>query len=313
MMREKFTKKNIIIIVAVVVILSVCGIAGVLISKSETKKNEETKLTKIEFPEYMGPINVTDYEDNIDYSNIANQEINNQYLKIERTNDDKVINKIISIVGFDSIEKEKNGDFEIMRKGDALLRIYKDGSIMYTSSDRNTDEIMISDEECIQMAEKFLKENEIIDDSYQCSGVGYDLFSSMDDLENERKISKTVYFKYTYEGVEVYGTSINLTYNSKGEITGLYVLSSMKTEKVDYKTTITAKDAVERAKNHEGTIRIPDECNKVVLEKIEMIYWEELNIVSDNYTLQPVYKITGTAYNNGIEVGDYIAYESALY
>ncbi len=307
-------KKNIIVIVAIVVVLCICGIIGLFISKSDTEKKKDIILTEIEFPQYMGMISGVQFEDKIDYSAIANEEINNQYFGVERKINNEIINNIISIFKLEDAGKYEYEECDFLRLGKAEMKIYKNGSFRYSNFSINEEEIKFSDEECIEMAEKFLKENKIIDDSYQSEGVGFELYSSMDKPEDEKKISKTVYFKHTFDGIEMYGSvPVYITFNSEGEVTELYALSGMRTEKVEHKSGIEAKDAVERAEKLEGMLSLPEESDKVVLEKIELIYWEDYDIMETNETLQPVYKITGTAYKDGIKAGEFTAYESALY
>lgn len=309
---KKLKKKGILVII-LVAILCISGIISVSLLKQE-KKDNQVSLVKIDFPAYGGELPSVVFEDEINYSEISNETLNDEYLKLERKKDDQVVNKLILMLGFENVEKEIVEDYEFMQKDRAQMKIYNDGTVLYTNSDRGMEEIPFSDEECIEMAKLVLIDNDIISNNYQCGGVGYYLYGSMDDLGNEKKIAKTVRFEHAIDDIDIYGTTpVFITFDSEGEIIELYVSSGRITEKVECNSDITVEKAVERAINYEGMIDVPDECDKVILKEIEMVYWEDSSIGSENDTIQPIYKIMGTAYKDNVEVGNFIAYESALY
>ncbi len=305
-------KKVSLLVFTVIVVMLVSFF--VLKGKSSTDEiGRDNTLPKIEFPEYGGDLPEVTYEDNIDYKKIENEEVLNQYYQIERGKNQKNIDSVKKAFNLDKVKSASDGDCEVIKGDDSEMRVYEDGAISYYDFTRGTDEIKIDDANCINIAQEFLKENDIVNSDYECRGVGYDVVETLDGSGKKEIVSKTVYYERSVDNVDINGNSpMFMTIDSEGEIVELYMASGEIGDKISYEAEVTVEEAVEKAMNYEGMIDVPDEYDSVTLEKVEVIYWEDSAIGTTNDTLQPIYKISGKAYMDNVEVGEFIAYETAL-
>lgn len=104
-----------------------------------------------------------------------------------------------------------------------------------------------------------------------------------------------------------------ITYVNDGDIKTFYNGFKTIKSKISLKedNMISFKDAMSECEKLNGMIDMPENTDEVRIDKAEYVYWEDSAPGSGNNTIQPVYKISGKAYENGKECGDFVAYEAA--
>lgn len=178
----------------------------------------------------------------------------------------------------------------------------------------NTAEVTITDQNCRLLAEQFIEESGINISDYIFSKIGYDILTELDS-NKELVVTKTVYFTKQIDNLDIYGNTIfYISIVNDGTISTVYSSSTDIENKyeVDEKNIVNLDEAIEKAKNLEGSIEFPEESDRIILEKVEVAYWEDSSPGSDNYTIQPVYLIKGTAYSDNNVVGEAQFIEAAL-
>ncbi len=313
----KNRKIKIFILISIVVIVAV-GILGIYkinhISGRKNIEKESVIIPEIEFPVSMGEINdELVFENKIDEKNIKNIDIIDEVLLVSDTQSEKECEKVKAAFNMQSIDTTKTEDAEIYRTDDSTLLLYNNGSYMYRSNNKEDKAINLSDDSCIEIAESFLKENRLLPDEFSYSGIGYDTLTDLSHPEDEIIIAKQVYFCRNIDNIEVDGNSkIYVSIDGNGEISEAYSAYQNVDKKVPVNEVIGLEEAVDKVLDLKGFIAVEENADKVVLENVEIIYWEDSAEFSTNSTIQPVYKITGKSYQGETIIGEFEAIESAV-
>ncbi len=304
-------KKKIIILVGSLVLIVCC----ILLVKHFLidNKDEGSPIVQITFPQYAGVYNENlefVFEDNYD---IENEEILHKAYTTNNKDIDKMIKKIRKRYDVSDSEKEM-GDFIRIGEGDRYVTKYGENAVQYTNSTVGGSEVTLSDDKCVSIAEEELKKLDLLVKGMEYSGVGYD--EETDLQTNESKIiGKTVYFSRELDGVAVKGNStISVSIVGEGDIKSVYYACGAisKEYKIADENIISLDEAIEACKNFEGYVVVPDNADKVVVESVECVYWEDSAPGSENKTIQPVYRFVGKAYCGDEYCGEFVAIESAL-
>lgn len=313
----KNRKIKIFILISMVAIVAV-GILGIyIINNVSDKKNNQKKsviIPEIEFPVSMGGANdELIFENKIDEKNIKNKDIIDEVLIVSNTQLEKKREEVKKAFDMQSIDITETEDAEIYRTEDSTLLLYNNGSYMYRSNNKEDKEINLSDDSCIEIAENFLKENGLLPDEFSSSGIGYDTLTDLSHPEDEIIIAKQIYFSRNIDNIEVDGNSkIYVSIDSNGEISEAYSAYRDVDDRVSVNEVIELGEAVDKVLNSKGFIAVEENADKVVLENVEIIYWEDSAEFSTNSTIQPVYKITGKSYQGENIIGEFEAIESAV-
>lgn len=202
------------------------------------------------------------------------------------------------------------------QKKDKNLKIYSNGSIDYTynkENESNKKEMKISDKECRKKAEEILLSNNILDDSCEYSDTGNTVIEEIGAEGSEKIISKEVYFTRKIDNEEVNGSRMAVvSIDADGDILQVSRNFSTIEKKIKPNKIIAKEDAIEKAKKLEGMIYMDEKTNKVVIESVEVVYWEDSSFYNECNTIQSVYKINGKSYENNNLIGDFVAYEQAV-
>lgn len=202
------------------------------------------------------------------------------------------------------------------QKKDKNLKIYSNGSIDYTynkENESNKKEMKISDKECRKKAEEILFSNNILDDSCEYSDIGSTVIEEIGAEGSEKIISKEVYFTRKIDNEEVNGSRMAVvSIDADGDILQVSRNFSTIEKKIKPNKIIAKEDAIEKAKKLEGMIYMDEKTNKVVIESVEVVYWEDSSFYNECNTIQSVYKINGKSYENNNLIGDFVAYEQAV-
>lgn len=308
-------KKRLFLMVTMVIVLVVVGF-----SFSISKKNfsDEDEIVEIYFPEYAGELDENlEIVNNIDFTKIKNVEYLKEYYKVKTINNEKEICKQFKMNQKDKVDlnTKKSDGVTIIKDGKKKLKLYDNGAFYYKKENAKNKRVDLSDDECMQIAENFLEESELKLQDFEYSGVGYDILTDLENESQEVVVAKNIYYSRTLNELDVYGNSkIMISVTADGEISEVYssygdINEQIKTKK---KNIVPIEVAVDKAINMQGFIDCPLESKKIVLESVEIVYWEDSVPESDNNTIQPVYKIIGSAYEEGKYIGEVSIIEAAL-
>ncbi len=206
----------------------------------------------------------------------------------------------------------------VYKKEDKNIKIYANGSFDYTYDKKNVNnnkkEMKISDKECRKKAEEFMFSNNILDDSCVYSDMGNTVIEEIGVEGSETIISKEVYFTRKINNKKVKGSrAAVVSIDADGDILQISTNYSSVEKKIKPNRIITIEEAIENAKKLEGMICMDEKTNKVVIESVEVVYWEDSSFDSKCNTIQPVYKINGKSYENNNYLGKFVAYEQAVH
>ena len=281
-----------------------------------TLKNDNTTnnlpLVDIEFPLYAGEydekIQFIESE-HIDTTNIQNTDSFYTINKIDET----IIRKLVSKSGMNFNKKTStNGDISQWSNDDQSIIQYGDTSVKYKDASVKKSEFHVSDAECKELSDALLSELDCENLVY--SGIGYDTVTDL-QTQAETIIAKTVYYNRVLNGKTIEGTSsAYVTIAGDGEIETFFcgMREIEKEYEVEDENIISVEEAIQNCKEFKGYIEMPEDTVRVEITKVETAYWEDSSPNSRNNTIQPIYKITGKAYNENGECSDFTALESAL-
>lgn len=306
-------KRSLIIVINI--LLSVVLVCTSMRFREDEKK--ELPLVKIDFPKYAGDIaEDLKFEVKIDDNYRAkNDSILDKFYIID-DNYENIIQRIEMICGIES-EMVKKDNLMIKGNKEKNIKCYGSTAFLYSDNSCNNDvigEMKVDDDTCKAIAKMELEKLELYDETIECYGVGYDIQTDLQTGE-EIIISKTVYYDRKINNIEVEGNAkIAVTLNSDSDVKSIYY--SLRNPSYEYnvkKENIRKiSEAIEDCKKLEGYIEMPEGVNKILLDDVECVYWEDSAPNSSNNTLQPVYKFTGKAYTDGVYVGEFVAIETAL-
>lgn len=310
-------KKGITSLVIIVILCgTVIGIVNVL--KTDENSNDVAYVSdKIDIPQIQFPQSGGEISDSIKYENhinrVENAEIGGKVIftsnELVQERHTKAI-KAFSMTGSPTTDA---GNVITFENEDGILELYENGGFFYQKSNSDMKKLTFTDKECIDIAQEFLVENALLANDFVYSGVGFDTFTDMQNPENSYVIEKQIYFERLIGGTVVDGNSrIFISIDGNGEIASAYSSYQDIDKYQDANEVVELSEAIDAISKQEGLIAVDEEANRVSLEKAELIYWEDSGLYSENNTIQPVYRITGTAYIDDDVVGEFVAIESAV-
>ena len=298
----------------VAVLLSVCAVFFVFYEKGG---EEESGIPKISFPERAGG---NDYKfevsNNIDEDKIKeiekDEEIEQYYVVNESVNE-SVIDNICKKFDVEKLKENRiNGAITYGEKN--KLRVDDNGSLEYYSLNKNDlRELTLNETECRQLADKIMNEIGVDMEEYKYFGTIQGTGYNVDTPEEKFVISKEVVYVRNLNNQEVYGDSkISICFTDEGTVQSISVNSRQIEEEEKTGEVRTVDDALESLEEFDGFIDVPDGTSKVVVEDVNIAYWEDTDITNENNTIQPVYEFTGIAYDGEKRIGTFTALEQIL-
>lgn len=272
------------------------------------------KFEKIDFPQFAGYVDhELKFEDKSNKSNVKNADIAKHVYVVKEEISKKKSDHIKQVFDMVNFESKKDDVQEVITGNDKVLTIYKNGTYHYKNKITKTDKVKITDEECKKIALDFLETNDLMPEYFEYAGTGYDILTPMDNPQDETIIAKSIYFRRSLNGVDVKGNSkIYVTVVNDGAIRDVYSSYREIEDEILINDVVSPFEAIEKAKNFDGMVAIDEKANKVKITEVEMIFWEDSAPLSENATIQPVYKVTGKCFLCNEEIGDFEAIVSAL-
>lgn len=281
-------------------------------------KSENYKFDTIDFPQFAGYISSDlKFEDETNKSQIKNEKnIQHVFIAEELISNDRR-KKIKIAFKMDDNTSYKDNLRETVTRDNAQLVIYDNGTFQYDKGSNKEDKVMVSDAKSKEIAKKFLEDKQLIPKDFEYSGIGYDILSvedgSKNGPQNKTVISKNVYFKRKVDNSFVEGTSqIYVSIVGNGEVETVYSSYWEKSEEVKVEDNISIDDVIKKIEKLDGCIAISEEADKVVLTDIEVVYWEDSAPFSENYSIQPIYKVSGSCYNKNNKIDSFEALVTGL-
>lgn len=197
------------------------------------------------------------------------------------------------------VDKGSNQKSGVSYEADgAVLFISNTGTLNYSKAGDLSKAVPYSDDDVKKMAQEFLK-----NDLFDLSGFEMEEEVQHGIASDAAKLitSKSVIFNRTLNNLRVYGNSkIIVSYGSEG-LSGFNYVFNDTGETVDYKPigvkealakllTVDSMQSFGRQKNQGNAI-----INHVLVDQVEMIYWEDAASNSNMFHIQPCYFFSGTA------------------
>lgn len=301
--------------IGIIVVALIVGAFLLLNGKEESNTKKEVKIPTIEFPQYVGAYNGDIIFENNFSGNIKNEGLLEKAFVLKNEINEKELNKIADKLSFDSedILREEE-EFILYSKDDKSLMLYSNGTFDYQVK-RITDEdkMTISDDKCREIAEEAIVKSGLAGDDCTYSKIGYTLLEEIGVENSETVLEKQVYFKRKIDNINVSGKNmLVVTIDADGEIISILSNYMSIDDEIEVQQVIPVDEAIEKAKELEGMIEMDEKTDRVEIENVEVVYWEDSSTIYDVNTIQPVYKITGKSYCNGEEIGIFAAYEQAI-
>lgn len=303
------------------------AIVGITVAKFYYDKNEESADTTdtfkyaINFPQFAGHINEDlVINDNIDKNNVRNKEILGTYYVVNDKISDSRKEEIKKSFKMDKVdaktENEGNTTIEVYNKGDEQLTIYDNGTYHYKKNKNRNETKMKSvefeEEVLIEVANEFLKDKDLIPGDFSYNNMGETVIEILSTGE-KKTITKNLYFNREINGIEVEGTSqIVVFINGDGEVEELYSSYREIEEVVVVKENYTVDEMINSLKRLDGTLYINENADEVILEDVEVIYYEDSAPYGDNITIQPIYRVNGSNIEDGAELDKFVGLTSAV-
>lgn len=283
-------------------------------SKEKRNESEPLVIPEIVFPQYAGSsLAGISYENYIKENDIKNYDSVHQVIVVTDDQIKKTKQKAKKAFAMDSATEQSLRDVEVYKTQESTLQLYKNGSYMYRINQRDMHECLLSDEQAIEKATSFLENQGLLPEEFSYSKIGYDKQTNLQNPENEIIVGKQVYFERVIDGLEVKGNSmIYVSIDGSGEIAEVYCAYRDIEQYESVNEVIGLDEAIQSLENQKGLICVDENADKVILENAEIIYWEDADAFSTNNTIQPVYKITGKAYQGSELLGEFQAIESAV-
>ena len=292
--------------------------------KDGAEVSDEGAFSEIIFPEYVAAIDANlPVEDNIKADNLKNENILNSYFTVkEKISDGRksIILKAFSMTDDNMVSKDSCLDIlmKVYRKGNEELDIYENGIFEYRkdTSDK-TDEtvdkdLKIDNHECFRRAEDFLKTKHLLPEGFEPGNIA-DTIEEYANSNEQNVVSKDVIFYRKLNGIDVEGCSkIIVSLNSKGSINHVYSSYREMDKEVKVHNKVSIEEAVRKMIDRQGQVYINEESDKITLDDIEVVYYEDASEVSDNITIQPIYRIKGKCLKDNKEIDKYIGLTHAM-
>jgi|GEM_PF-2166085 len=301
-----------------VAILSIC-LCFVFVATGATdipfNPVKHTSIEKIRFPSPADSTAGQIFE--LNTKNMVNKDVPQVAKAIEIKNkksyDDSDLLAAFNITDYS--KNDKSG-YLIYENNKAELRIYDSGQFLYYSKMNNiltlNEKINLSDEECIKKAREFLEKNQLLNMDVFNISVNDITKTNAANLDDEDTIGKDVYFSRSINGSEVYGISrIIVTIAPNGEISEVRSLYRDTGNSIEAKVK-SIEEAIESVENHDAMIEIEPGVERVDLEKLEIVYWEDSSPKSETQYIQPVYRFIGKGYTSDGEESNFIAITSMI-
>ncbi len=281
------------------------------------------KITRIEFPTIGGnlpeDITFTLSQDIIFSDNItanAQGSTDKIYkLSLQLKNKEERIEKLKKIFKIDTGTKTDMGEVITFQNENSTLDINENGTFSFTRKTTDSSQaVTLSDKECINLAENFLKENNLLPDGFFENGVAYETKTSVNNPKNSTVVKKDIYFNRKVDGKIVYGVSrIIVSVGSNAQINSVY---SLYRDFEESPTPIKIKSfdaAFHDLKQLKGSVRTSDSTKSVEITNVELVYWEDSTPYSKQTHIQPVFHFRGEAIDNkGNKDDTFEAFVSAI-
>ena len=195
------------------------------------------------------------------------------------------------------------------KKGNQELEIYDNGVFTYKRNvNKNEEEkkhVKQSKSECIKIASEFLVSNDILPEEFEYYDTGETIVENLSTNE-KNVVTKDIYFKRKVDGIAVEGdTKIVVSVDGDGLIDSMYSSYREIDKKVKVNNVLSLDDAIKNIIQWNGEIYVNDDADEVTFDEVEVVYYEQSNPLSENTTIQPVYRITGKCWNNDKVIDDY--------
>ncbi len=233
-----------------------------------------------------------------------------------------ILNESIDDSVIDNIQKKyninvdnKNITGEGITYGDInQLTVQNNGCFnFYSNADNTLCEMTLSDEECKRRAGTVINDLGIFMEGYTFSGIIYGTCHDFDHPEDKMVISKEVVFTRGMNNSKVYGNAkVSVQLTGEGTVHSITANYRDIDKTIDIDKVVSVDQAISKLNNYEGFISVPEGTTKIELEDIQISYWEDSANKYDNHTIQPVYELTGKAYDGDRLLGAFTALESVV-
>lgn len=206
---------------------------------------------------------------------------------------------IVSQLGFDTkdytvVESEPNLRWYRAGSGDAeeTLEIDKYGCFLYSTNAADTwFEFPFNDEQTIQLAEDFLSEYALLDDSFAYYSIDNTVILS---AESKKIVAREVNFFQQLDGRDVFGNQqISVEINGNGEVTRVnYSVRNYQSKHTAELISIEA--ALQNLDPTKAYVNVQSLSEELIFEDVVIAYWAQ-NLNYDHVVLQPVYTFSGTS------------------
>lgn len=285
-------------------LLSGTILAGIIITGVYAFGNNN-KITRIDFPTIGGDlpaeINFTldkeiKFSDNRIKLNSSRFTDKAYKLSLKPENKQEKIYKLKKIFNLEKSTKTDMGEVITFMDENTSLDINENGTFSYTKRKTNSKEIYLTDKECINIAENFLKENNLLPDGFFENGVAHETKTSVKDPTDSIIVKKDVYFNRKLNEKTVYGVSrIIVSVGSDSQIDSVYSLYRDFDGKGTSIETKSFEEAFNDLKQLKGTVRTGDNTKSVKIKNVDLVYWEDSTPYSKQTHIQPVYHFKGEA------------------
>ncbi|MBQ4068048.1 MAG: hypothetical protein IJC76_02235 [Lachnospiraceae bacterium] len=224
--------------------------------------------------------------------------------------------RLCKTFGLDNKKGNRNEDDKsyIYEADDVRLKIYDNGTYLYEINKYGEDMVTVSDKEAIEIAEKFLKNNNLLPEDFEYCGISRDIVQGGKD-NKEVEVAKIIYFSRFINGEQVDGNSqVYVMLINDGEINQVYssFIKNQKKKKVNDNFFIDINEGVENLVNPNNFLDIDESADEISVENIEIEYWEDSSPYSEDNYIQPIYRITGNEYSEGKNIGEFEILTQAL-
>ncbi len=299
-------KKNIKKIIKVLISMLILGIATVWVVHWKENAKGETMVRNfapIDFPKTGNEAYYDFYvENNIQTEQLVkvidDKKLDTVYVVSTNVDENVISNICKSLEVRESIEK-RNDSFVTYGTLDNTLTIFSDGKIYYEQSDisKLNEEYILSDEKCIKVAEKFIKENDLEKYNLKLFSIDRTFSNDLDKPDEKIVVEKLLVYTRCIGEEHIYGESqLILSVSNTGKVNKMYMCINEIEEECSIKNQKQVLEAIEKIKDYEGFISVPEQSKKVVIDNVEIKYWEDTNSDNTEATIQPVYEFTGKSY-----------------
>ena len=301
----------------IIAILCLCISVTIILIKIYQNNNNAFNVPQIQFPASANASNYTFVTENHlktdQVKEISEDDSLRKVYILNESIDDSVINNIQK--KFNINVDNKNITSEGITYGDInQLTVQNNGCLnFYSNADNALCEMTLSDEECKRRAGAIINDLGIFMEGYTFNGIIYGTCHDFDHPEDKIVISKEVVFTRGMDNSKVFGNSkVSVQLTGEGTVHSITANYRDIDKTIDIDKVVSVDQAISKLNNYEGFISVPEGTTKVELEDIQISYWEDSSEQYDNNTIQPVYELTGKAYNGNQLLGTFTALESVV-